>query len=135
MSFNKFLSAFHSRFIVFALLVASLAACQPSDNTQQQTTPEEQAPVAVADTTTPRPAPEFFIIPAQSAKNRVWICDDGYSDIFHIKNDCEVLKGCLGTYRNVTLTRAIDHFGRYNCQVCSKELDHIFDEDLIRAEY
>ena len=117
-----------------ALLLALVA----TSSCEQQKTEQEEATAATKPETTlvaeKRPAPTFFIIPEELAKKRVWILENGQADIFHLKHDCPVLiegKG-KGTFKNVTLTRAIEEYGRYNCQVCSKELDHIFDVDMIR---
>jgi hypothetical protein len=108
-----------------------LTACQQqaSEEVKTETTNSE-----VVEVTNKRPAPEFYIIPEEMAKSRVWILENEKTDLFHLKHDCPVLisgKG-TGTFKNVTLTRAIDDYGRYNCPECSKELDHIFDEDMIR---
>jgi len=109
-----------------------LASCQSSEKPIEEPAANTTQPAIVADTTARRPAPEFFIIPKGMERKRVWICDDNMSDIFHTSNTCQALKGCLGTFRNVMLVRAIEDFGRYNCDVCSKELADIFDEDKVR---
>ncbi|WP_299823989.1 hypothetical protein [uncultured Pontibacter sp.] len=108
------------------ILGTATTACQ--ENTAQQ---EEQTETAA---TTKRPAPEFFVIPEELVKKRVWICDNNTADLFHVKHDCPILIACKGkgTFRNMTLPRAIEDYGRYNCQECAKDLDHIFDEDMPR---
>lgn len=115
--------------LLAAFTILTLFSCQPSE-TDLDTTAETQ--LAAADSVSKRPAPEFFIIPPDLVKSRVWLCDDGVADIFHVKNDCPVFMTCRATKRNVSLPRAIEEYGRYNCTTCSKELDHIFDEDMIR---
>jgi hypothetical protein len=45
-----------------------------------------------------------------------------------------VLVTCNSTFRNLTLTRAIENFDRYNCETCSGDLAHIFDENAVRME-
>ena len=114
------------------LIMLSLLSCQPAE-TDIDTTAETQ--IVEADSVQKRPAPEFFIIPQELVKSRVWLCDDEVSDIFHVKNDCPLFMACRATKRNVSLPRAIEEYGRYNCTTCSKELDHIFDEEMIRGEY
>ncbi|MFD2514944.1 hypothetical protein ACFSRY_13790 [Pontibacter locisalis] len=119
--------------IVIALFFGTIAC-------QQQKTENEEIP-APAPTeanaslvSEKRPAPTFFIIPKGMEKKRVWILEDSQSDIFHLKHDCPVLvtgKG-KGSFRNLTMHRAIEEYGRYNCQECSKDLNHIFDEDMVR---
>lgn len=117
-----------------ALLLAvccSLSGCGQTD--EKTDTAQAAATVAVADTLPPaRPAPEFFVIPPHVAKTRVWICIDESSDIFHTKHDCPVLVQCKGNFRNMLLVRAVEDFGRYNCQECSQGMDHIYDEELVR---
>ncbi len=117
------------------LVVCALAACQPTETAQQEEVESVSAAASVvADTTARRPAPEFFVIPEEMLRTRVWICEDGVSDVFHVKHDCPVLIQCKGkgTFRNLVLPRAIEDYGRYNCQECSKELDFIFDKDAVR---
>ena len=115
-----------------ALLLAiacSIFSCQQTD----EAAAAAQSETLAADTpATARPAPEFFLIPQDISKNRAWICVDEAADVFHTKNDCPVLVQCKGSFRNLTLVRAIEDFGRYNCQECSSDLDHIFDEDMVR---
>ena len=79
-----------------------------------------------------RPAPDFFILSREQHKSRVWVCDDNISDIFHVKNDCPDFIACGSTMRNVSLARAIEDYGRYNCMTCSAELSAIFDEEKLR---
>jgi hypothetical protein len=119
----------------YILLLATflLGSCQGAGENTTATTPTEATEsVVTADTAAARPAPEFFVIPPHLAKARVWICEEASSDIFHKKHDCPVLKQCKGGFRNMLLTRAIEDFGRYNCQECSKDLDSVFDEELVR---
>jgi hypothetical protein len=121
--------------VIYILLfaVCLLFSCQSNtENTAATSQVEVTDTVAAADTAAARPAPSFFVIPPDMAKSRVWICIEASSDIFHVKHDCPVLKQCKGTFRNLTLTRAIEDFGRYNCQECSKDYDHIFDEQRVR---
>ncbi|TPE42897.1 hypothetical protein [Pontibacter mangrovi] len=118
-----------------ALIVCTSVACQ-SQGTEEEATAAE-APVeatATAVSQPARPAPDFYIVPPELASKRVWICEGTGSDLFHVQHDCPVLLQCKGkgTFRNLVLPRAIETFGRYNCQECSKDLDHIFDEDAVR---
>jgi len=119
-----------------ALAVILLGSCQQA--AEQETTATEQktaaTPMASADTAQKRPAPTFYLIPPNMVRQRVWICDAVTADIFHTKADCPVLLECRGkgNFRNVSLQRAIEEYGRYNCQTCSQDLDHIFDEDMVR---
>ena len=118
------------------LLASSTVACQQNTEQHQEvSTPEVDASEAT-QVVNKRPAPEFFVIPAELTKNRVWICENNTADIFHVKHDCPVLLECKGqgTFRNVTLPRAIEDYGRYNCPVCAKDLDMIFDEEAVRIE-
>ncbi|MCC9135445.1 hypothetical protein ACFSKU_13965 [Pontibacter silvestris] len=129
------IQALKSLLIVVSVSTA-LFSCQPAENKDavNETTPPTETQ-AGADTTQKRPAPDFFIIPPELADKRVWICENGTSDIFHTQHDCPVLAQCNetdGTFKNVTLTRAIEAYGRYNCETCSKDLDHIFDKDMVR---
>ncbi|WP_162054334.1 hypothetical protein [Pontibacter pamirensis] len=107
-------------------------ACQETVETDDTPQSEAATSVAGADTTETRPAPDFFIIPPDLAEKRVWICENASSDIFHVQHDCPLLVECKGNFRNVIIPRAIETYGRYNCQVCSEDLDHIFDEDMVR---
>ncbi|MCX2740126.1 hypothetical protein [Pontibacter anaerobius] len=120
----------------FILALCTVASCQPAETEQQEQAPEvTEAPAQTAAVAAEkRPAPEFFVIPENMLKKRVWICEDGVSDIFHVQHDCPVLIECRGkgTFRNLVLPRAIEDYGRYNCQVCSKDLDMIFDKDAVR---
>ncbi|WP_299754382.1 hypothetical protein [uncultured Pontibacter sp.] len=114
-----------------------MASCQPAETEQQaeeSSTPETETAVTSA-ATEKRPAPEFFVVPEEMLKKRVWICEDGQSDIFHVQHDCPVLVQCKGrgSFRNLLITRAIEDYDRYNCQVCSKDLDIIFDQDAVRV--
>lgn len=122
----------HAMLAVF--LMVFLFSCQQTENTDLGATSAGNQ-IAAADSVNKRPAPEFFIIPQNMLKDRVWLCDDGVADIFHVKNDCPVFMSCRATKRNVSLPRAIEDYGRYNCTTCSEELAHIFDEDMIRKEY
>jgi len=119
------------------LVLGAVSSCQPTGSSASEeaqaaaATPEATAP----DTTAKRPAPDFFVVPQDMLKKRVWICEDEVSDIFHVQHDCPVLVECKGkgTFRNLLLPRAIEAFGRYNCQECSKDLDIIFDKDAVRT--
>ncbi|MER2997847.1 hypothetical protein [Pontibacter populi] len=119
--------------LVALLIVCSTAftACQPTEE-QQEEAPVTSEQTALVDTTQRRPAPEFYIIPKGTERKRVWLCDDYVSDIFHVDNKCEVLVTCTGTFRNVSLLRAIEEYGRYNCTVCAVDMADIFDENKIR---
>lgn len=118
---------------VLLLAVACLVfSCQESAETADTLETVEANSVSEADTTEARPAPTFFIIPPDMADRRVWICENASSDIFHVQHDCPLLVQCKGSFRNVTIPRAIETYGRYNCQVCSLDLDHIFDEEMVR---
>lgn len=118
--------------VLAAVAISTLFSCQQNESNNAATTAEVQAAEADSVQKERRPAPEFFIIPQELAKNRVWLCDDGISDIFHVKNNCPVFMTCKSTKRNVSLPRAIEEYGMYNCHTCSEELNHIFDEDKIR---
>jgi len=125
-----------SRTSVLALFLSlTLFSCQPAEDTTTEVVAETQPAAIDSLQQEKRPAPEFFIIPQELVKNRVWLCDNGTSDIFQVKNDCPVFMSCDATKRNVSLPRAIEEYGRYNCTTCSAELAHIFDEEMIRAEY
>ncbi|WP_242916935.1 hypothetical protein [Pontibacter liquoris] len=111
-----------------------LSSCQQTTEEKPPATAQQSAEMAPADTVQKRPAPTFFIIPPEMASKHVWLCENATADVFHLKHDCPVLVACRGkgTFRNVSLVRAIETYGRYNCQTCSKELDTIFDEDMVR---
>lgn len=126
-----------TRLFAFILILGTgTMACQENVEEKKEINPESTSDTAATPVVAKRPAPEFFVVPAELAKKRVWICDNSTSDVFHVKHDCPVLLECKGkgTFRNVTLPRAIEEYGRYNCQECAKELDHIYDEDAIRIE-
>ncbi len=118
--------------LLLAFVPFFLFSCQADENSTAVSTAVVQMEVADTLQQQRRPAPEFFIIPPGLAKNRVWLCDDGVSDIFHVKNDCPLFMTCNATKRNVSLARAIEEYDRYNCPICSEELSHIFDEEMIR---
>lgn len=118
-----------SRIALFIAMALSFTFCQ---QTEETATDSEVTESATAPQPEKRPAPEFFVIAPDMAQNRMWICEDGSSDIFHTQHDCSLLVQCKGTFRNVTLIRAVEDYGRYNCQVCSRELDHVFDEGMVR---
>ena len=121
------------RLALLLAITCSFIGCRQADEKIEVSQASPAATVAVAEArTAPRPAPEFYVIPPYMAQSRVWICIDESADVFHTKHDCPVLVACQGSFRNMTLYRAIDDFGRYNCQECSQNLDHIFDEDLVR---
>ncbi len=122
----------HARKALLFILAAGAISCQPTDDTSATEADNATATSVTEVATPPRPAPDFYVLPPEMAKSRVWICVDDASDIFHEKHDCPVLVQCKGTFRNVTMLRAIEGFGRYNCQECSQHLDHIFDEDMVR---
>ncbi|WP_439881846.1 hypothetical protein ACSX1A_01545 [Pontibacter sp. MBLB2868] len=119
---------------VTLLVLINVVACQQQESSKEVAATKAPSDVTNTLVTEKRPAPTFYIIPEDLAKKRVWLLEDGQSDIFHLKHDCPVLvagKG-KGTFKNVTLTRAIEEYGRYNCQECSSELNHIFDENMVR---
>lgn len=119
--------------ILLLAIASTLFACQETEETVDTPGTETAAEAtSMADTVETRPAPTFYVIPPDVAQKRVWICEDESSDIFHKQNDCPVLVQCKGGFRNLSIHRAIETYGRYNCQVCSEDLDHIFDEDMVR---
>lgn len=119
--------------IAFVLCLCAMASCQPAETADSaEAGAVAETATAAADTTAKRPAPEFFVIPESMVRKRVWICEDGVADIFHVQHDCPVLVKCKGSFRNLLLPRAIEDYGRYNCQECSKDLDDIFDKDAVR---
>ncbi|WP_242927416.1 hypothetical protein [Pontibacter vulgaris] len=109
--------------------LATFFSCQKATTESEATLTQEQT-TASADTAQAqrRPAPTFHKIPTDMAKNRVYICDDDVSDTFHQKNDCQLLLQCKASFRNLTLLRAVENYGRYNCETCSKELAFVFIE-------
>lgn len=109
-------------------------SCQETEKTADTPLAEAETVASPTDTTEMRPAPTFFVIPPDMAEKRVWICENVASDLFHVQHDCPVLIACKGkgSFRNLTLVRAIEDFGRYNCQTCSEALNHVFDEELVR---
>ncbi|GAB3819583.1 hypothetical protein GCM10028895_18220 [Pontibacter rugosus] len=120
------------------MLLSISVACQQQESQEETATvaaPENDASETTAAVNEKRPAPTFFFIPKELSNKRVWICEDGVSDIFHLKHDCPILVQCKGkgNFRNLLLPKAIEEYGRYNCPECSKELDHIFDENAVRA--
>jgi len=117
--------------ILLLLEACHLSGCQQTEERTGATATEATASTNAAQAAA-RPAPDFFVIPPDMAGNRVWLCVDEASDVFHTKHDCPVLVQCKGSFRNVTLVRAVEDFGRYNCQACSQHLDHIFDENMVR---
>lgn len=114
-----------------AIVCSLLFACQPTEK-QQEEQPVAEQTIAAPDTVKLRPAPEFFFFEKGQERKRVWVCDDGKTDVFHVDNTCELLLTCTGTYRNVSLARAIEEYGRYNCESCSQELADVFNEDKVR---
>lgn len=131
---HQIINAFRKALLL--AVICTVISCQETGATEETvaTAPTEAAAVSEADTTEVRPAPTFFIIPPDLAEQRVWICENASSDIFHVQHDCPVLLECKGkgSFRNLTLVRAIEDYGRYNCQVCSEDLNNIFDEDMVR---
>lgn len=133
-AFAKLLLLTHYHALTIILFVA-LAGCQNKGNKEQDAM-HTQNKEAVADTAQQvrrRPNPTFYIVPPELKDQRVWICDESHLDIFHIKNDCDYLRGCKGTFRNLSIIRAIEEYGRYNCENCSADLAHIFDENVVRS--
>ncbi|GAB3201390.1 hypothetical protein ABID22_004054 [Pontibacter aydingkolensis] len=126
-----------SRSLAFTLILSATSlACQENAEQQEEADSIENSTADATPVVNKRPAPKFFVIPEDMVKKRVWICENQTADVFHLKHDCPVLIECKGkgTFRNVTLPKAIEEYGRYNCQVCAKELDSIFDEDAVRIE-
>ena len=122
-------------YTTFILCIGAMSACQPTETADSEEAGAVTETAAAATDTIPRrPAPEFFVIPEDMMRKRVWICEDGVADLFHVQHDCPVLVECKGkgSFRNLLLPRAIEDFGRYNCQECSKDLDVIFDKDAVR---
>ena len=115
-------------------LACMVFSCQETKESADVPQAEAVAAVTEAEATEARPAPTFFVIPPDLAEKRVWICEGASSDLFHIQHDCPVLLECKGkgSFRNLTLVRAIEDYGRYNCPVCSEDLNHIFDEEMVR---
>lgn len=110
--------------------VILLSGCQTSDEESNQTA----TGTSTTEERTSRPKPEYFAIPPELAQKRVYICVDPADDTFHQKHDCAVLVACKGTFRNLTLTRAIEDFDRYHCETCSADLAYIYDEDVVQIE-
>ncbi|MBC5992662.1 hypothetical protein [Pontibacter cellulosilyticus] len=123
-------------FAIVLLLGATTLACQENKELKEETNTVEASATEATAVVDKRPAPEFFVVPAEMAQKRVWICENNTADIFHVKHDCPVLIECKGkgTFRNMTLARAIEDYDRYNCQTCAKDLDFIYDEDAVRME-
>ncbi|PRY05713.1 hypothetical protein CLV24_12930 [Pontibacter ummariensis] len=114
---------------------STLFSCQPKTEEATSAAAGTEAPAeAAVAAVEPRPAPDFFYVPQEMMEKRVWICEDGVADIFHVQHDCPVLLECKGkgSFRNLPLIKAIETYGRYNCLVCSEDLGHIFDEDAVR---
>ncbi|WP_187263329.1 hypothetical protein [Pontibacter beigongshangensis] len=128
--------SFLKEFNVFVLfLTVFAAACQaPEQEHTDGTTAIDQTEAAAADSAAQqerRPAPQFHRIPTEMARDRVYVCDDANADVFHTKYDCETLNGCKTLKKNVMLLRAVEDYGRYNCDICSKDLAVIFDEQQV----
>ncbi|WP_147383167.1 hypothetical protein [Pontibacter oryzae] len=118
------------------ILCLAFFSCQQQETADDATaTAKSPAPEIATSTSEPRPAPAFYVVPEKLLEKRVWICEDGSADVFHLKHDCPILIQCKGkgSFRNLLLPKAIEDYGRYNCQECSKELDHIFDEETVRT--
>lgn len=115
-----------------AIVAALLFGCQPTEQQQETPTISMEQTIQEPDTVQRRPAPEFYVIAPGTERTRVWVCDDNRSDIFHVNNKCEVLLTCTGIYKNVSLQRAIEDYGRYNCDSCSQEFADIFDQEKVR---
>jgi hypothetical protein len=129
------MKTFLTKATLAALTIFTLFSCQTNESADTATAEEIENAETAGTQADRRPAPEFFVIPMELVKSRVWVCDNEVSDIFHVKNDCPVFMTCRTTKRNVSLPRAIEEYGRYNCLTCSEDLSHIFDEDMIRKEY
>lgn len=116
----------------FAIVGALLFGCQPTEQQQETPAVSMEQTIQEPDTVQRRPAPEFYIIPQGKERTRVWVCDDNRSDIFHVDNKCELLLTCTGIFKNVSLQRAIEDYGRYNCDSCSQQFADVFDKDKVR---
>ncbi|HEY4652747.1 MAG TPA: hypothetical protein VIG72_15125, partial [Pontibacter sp.] len=104
----------HTPARVLAIVIlggALLTGCQHEEEQQTSKTIAETL-VATADTVQRRPAPEFYVIPPGTERTRVWVCDDSLSDVFHTDNTCKLLLTCKAAYKNVSLQRAIEEYGR-----------------------
>ncbi|NDK56696.1 hypothetical protein [Pontibacter fetidus] len=130
---NRFLK-WSGKATALAIVCSTLLfACQSAEQPQEEANVATEQTAAAADTVQRRPAPDFYVIPPGMERKRVWVCDDASKDVFHTKNTCEALRPCNGAFRNVSLQRAIEEYGRYNCEICSKELSDIFDDKKIRG--
>ena len=116
------------------ILSGTLLSCQDKTDQTEEVATTEVSDIEATPVVNKRPAPEFFYMPMGMENKRVWICENNTADDFHLKHDCPILLQCKGkgSFRNVILPKAIEFYGRYNCQECSKELDHIFDENAVR---
>ncbi|TXK49116.1 hypothetical protein FVR03_06960 [Pontibacter qinzhouensis] len=127
-----FLKEMQVSVLVFLL---SFTACQSPEQNQADTVAAEQTPTtSLADSLAQkerRPAPEFHRIPTDMAQERVYVCDDANADVFHTQYDCELLAACKTVKKNVTIIRAVEDYGRYNCDICSKDLAVIFDDQQV----
>ncbi|MFD2247118.1 hypothetical protein [Pontibacter ruber] len=114
--------------------LAALFSCQSSGSQEEAVAAPPQTETVAADTVQAalRPAPKFHKIPTDMAKKRVYFCNDEVSDVFHVKHDCPVLLQCKANYKNVTLLRAVEAYGRYQCDTCSKDLAFIFEEGNVK---
>ncbi|MFT2009597.1 hypothetical protein ACMA1I_13035 [Pontibacter sp. 13R65] len=127
----SFLKLLKSSIFILAL---SANACQSSEQEQTQGSVTDQSTVPAVDSaaqTERRPAPDFHRIPTENAQDRVYVCDDAHADVFHTEYNCELLNGCQTVKKNVTLIRAVEDYGRYNCDICSKDMAIIFDEKQV----
>ncbi|MEJ8757421.1 hypothetical protein WG947_10460 [Pontibacter sp. H259] len=135
MNFRSIPQLVHRATGLFTIIILSgilTTACQPTEEKVVEEAVTVTNQVTAADTTERRPAPTFYIIPKGMERKRMWVCDDNMSDVFHKSNTCELLKGCTGIFKNVSLQRAIEEYGRYNCEICSNDLADIFNENKVR---
>ncbi|NEM97067.1 hypothetical protein [Pontibacter burrus] len=118
-----------------AIVAALLFGCQPTEQQQETPTIGMEQTIQEPDTVQRRPAPKFYVIAPGTERTRVWVCDDNRSDIFHVDNKCELLLNCTGVFKNVSLQRAIEDYGRYNCDKCSQRFADVFDINKVRYDF
>ena len=129
----KQLNATLKAFAIVLILGTTTLACQENkEQHEEDISVTETSATEATQVANKRPAPESFYIPEELSRKRVWICENETADVFHVKHDCPILIQCKGkgTFRNIILPKAIEDYGRYNCQECSKGLDYIFDESV-----
>ncbi len=50
--------------------------------------------------------------------DKVYICDNGNTEVYHIKKTCSALQRCKHEIITVTLKEAIDKYGKRACKTC-----------------